>query len=333
MRTFYFLIFLNFILIYSSKISKNRNNNLKTFSKKLVRKLAGSKPTIISFYYYWTNTQEIHFLTKIKYNNEFDIPDPNEINLPITVYYKNRENTTHSIKCKNNTEHVNNFVIYNCTGNASSNNISKIEYNHNDTEYELSTLAASTKNDIRNGNTKFFNSTNTTIIENAEIMKITLSKLIIKGDSCISESNNIKLVLPYNGNIKELSCKGYNSTNKKDEEFFYLECNNNGIKTNINNVYGYYVNQYSDFIINFANPNSTDINYEEYIPNRKKKSGMSTGGIIAIIIPLVIVLLGVVALIMAIKMRTPTPPLKEIAGNNNTVGVAGMASSETVVNK
>ena len=69
MRTFYFLIFLNFILIYSSKISKNRNNNLKTFSKKLVRKLAGSKPTIISFYYYWTNTQEIHFLTKIKYNN------------------------------------------------------------------------------------------------------------------------------------------------------------------------------------------------------------------------------------------------------------------------
>lgn len=111
MRTFYFLIFLNFILIYSSKISKNRNNNLKTFNKKLVRKLAGSKPTIISFYYYWTNTQEIHFLTKIKYNNEFDIPDPNEINLPITVYYKNRENTTHSIKCKNNTEPVNNFVI------------------------------------------------------------------------------------------------------------------------------------------------------------------------------------------------------------------------------
>ena len=164
-------------------------------------------------------------------------------------------------------------------------------------------------------------------------MKITLSKLIIKGDSCISESNNIKLVLPYNGNIKELSCKGYNSTNKKDEEFFYLECNNNGIKTNINNVYGYYVNQYSDFIINFANPNSTDINYEEYIPHRRKKSGMSTGGIIEIIIPLVIVLLGVVALIMAIKMRTPTPPLKEIAGNNNTVGVAGMASSETVVNK
>ena len=165
---------------------------------------------------------------------------------------------------KNNTEPVNNFVIYNCIGNATSNNISKIEYNHNDTEYELSTLAASTKNDIRNGNTKFFNSTNTTIIENAKITKTTRSKLIIKGDSCISESNNIKLVLPYNGNIKELSCKGYNSTNKKDEEFFYLECNNNGIKTNINNVYGYYVNQYSDFIINFANPNSTDINYEVF---------------------------------------------------------------------
>ena len=140
-------------------------------------------------------------------------------------------------------------------------------------------------------------------------------------------------MLPYNGNIKELSCKGYNSTNKKDEEFFYLECNNNGIKTNINNVYGYYVNQYSDFIINFANPNSTDTNYEEYIPNRKKKSGMSTGGIIAIIIPLVIVLLGVVALMMAIKRRTPTPHLKEIAGNNNIVGVAGMASSEAVVNQ
>ena len=54
MRTFYFLILLNFILIYSSKISKNRNNNLKTFSKKNLRKLEGPKPTIISFYYYLT---------------------------------------------------------------------------------------------------------------------------------------------------------------------------------------------------------------------------------------------------------------------------------------
>ena len=68
------------------------------------------------------------------------------------------------------------------------------------------------------------------------------------------------------------------------------------------------------------------------IINKKKSSGLSTGGIIAIVIPCIILLLLIVGLAYFLNRRAPTPPLKELVNTSNTVGPAG-ASSEAVVNQ
>ena len=53
--------------------------------------------------------------------------------------------------------------------------------------------------------------------------------------------------------------------------------------------------------------------------NSKKKKGLSTGGIIAIIIPCIIVLLGALAVaFMLNRNQSPEPKLN----NNNTIGIA-----------
>ena len=59
---------------------------------------------------------------------------------------------------------------------------------------------------------------------------------------------------------------------------------------------------------------------------------MSTGGIIAVTIPCIILLVGVVGLSFALKNKNQNPPLKDIVNNNNnTVGIAGAGSSQVVV--
>ena len=82
--------------------------------------------------------------------------------------------------------------------------------------------------------------------------------------------------------------------------------------------------------LSFPSLNSTedDLEYEAPTNNiyRKKKSGLSTGGIIAIIIPCVLVLLAVAAVAFLLGRKAPEPPIQNI---NNT---AGMNSSTNIVN-
>ena len=82
--------------------------------------------------------------------------------------------------------------------------------------------------------------------------------------------------------------------------------------------------------LSFPSLNSTadDLEYDAPTNNiyRKKKSGLSTGGIIAIIIPCVLVLLAVAAVAFLLGRKAPEPPIQNI---NNT---AGMNSSTNIVN-
>ena len=57
----------------------------------------------------------------------------------------------------------------------------------------------------------------------------------------------------------------------------------------------------------------------------KKKGGLSTGGIIAIIIPCVLVLLGATALAFAYKRNVP--PTQGVALGNNTLGAANSSTN------
>lgn len=74
-----------------------------------------------------------------------------------------------------------------------------------------------------------------------------------------------------------------------------------------------------DSIVNHTN----DPNGHQYYS--KKKSGLSTGGIIAIIIPCVLVLLGATALAFAYKRNIP--PTQGVALGNNTLGAANSSTN------
>ena len=84
-----------------------------------------------------------------------------------------------------------------------------------------------------------------------------------------------------------------------------------------------------DFSENSKNANGTIL--PPKVDYKKKSGGLSTGGIIAIVIPAVAVLLGVGALAFFLSRRAvpSPPPMKNIA--NNTMGV--VASSAAVVHQ
>ena len=85
--------------------------------------------------------------------------------------------------------------------------------------------------------------------------------------------------------------------------------------------------------LSFDNPNSTYyspdyLNYDIHTNNyyRKKNSGLSTGGIIAIIIPCVLALLAVASIALLLGRKAPEP------STQNTTNVAGINSSTNIVN-
>ena len=80
-------------------------------------------------------------------------------------------------------------------------------------------------------------------------------------------------------------------------------------------------------ILDFKEGENSTFIENTYVP--KKKKGLSTGAIVAIIIPSCIVLLGVSALVFLLSRKPlPAQQIKNIG--NNTIGVA---SSEAVVHQ
>ena len=146
------------------------------------------------------------------------------------------------------------------------------------------------------------------------------------------ESNNIQLLTNYIGNPRRIQCIGKYEKNKTDdEEYYYLESTGSNYLTNtdLNYAIANITTKDKIFIIDFMEGENSTILPEKEV-YKKNSGGLSTGGIIAIIIPAVIVLLGVGGLAFFLSKRAvPPPPVKNIA--NNTMGV--VASSEAVVNQ
>jgi len=143
-------------------------------------------------------------------------------------------------------------------------------------------------------------------------------------------SNNIQLLTNYNGNPRRIPCVGEVKTNKTDDKkYYYLESKGSNYLTNtdLNYAVANITTQDQIFIIDFKEgENSTILPEKEQY--KKNSGGLSTGGICAIVIPALIVLLGVGALVFFLSRRAvPSPPqMKNIA--NNTMGV--VASSEAI---
>ena len=170
------------------------------------------------------------------------------------------------------------------------------------------------------------------IWRNVSIISKTPTSFVINSRRGIDISNNIQLLTNYYGSPKRIPCISYEKQNKTDDNYYhYLESKGSNYLTNTDLNYAVVNITTRDriYIIDFKEgENSTILPEKEAF--KKKSGGLSTGGIIAIVIPALVVLLGVGALAFFLSRRAvPPPPMKNIA--NNTMGV--VASSEAVVHQ
>ena len=186
------------------------------------------------------------------------------------------------------------------------------------------------------------------ILENANFTSQSPNYFKIKADILDDEykyndddeydSENIYLITTINGSPKKILCSGKSGKdNSDDEDYYFLQSkgSNNLAGANLSYALLNYTTNYNEktmAIISFAE-NSKNANGTILPPKveyKKKSGGLSTGGICAIVIPSVLVLLGVGALVFFLSRRAvPSPPIKTIG--NNTMGV--VASSEAVVHQ
>ena len=182
------------------------------------------------------------------------------------------------------------------------------------------------------------------ILENANFTTQSPNYFKIKADKLKGyDSENIYLITTVNGSPKKILCSGKRAKDNSDDEYYYFlqsKGSNNLAGANLSYALLNYTtdNEYRDdrqyymAIIDFAE-NSKNANGTIFPPKveyKKKSGGLSTGGICAIVIPAVLVLLGVGALAFFLSRRAvPSPPIKTIG--NNTMGV--VASSEAVVHQ
>jgi len=178
------------------------------------------------------------------------------------------------------------------------------------------------------------------ILENANFTSQSPNFFKIKADPIYGyDSENIYLITTVNGSPKKIPCSGKRDKDSSDDNYYYfLQSKDSNNLAGANLSYALlnfttgeerqYLMAILDFSENSKNANGTIL--PPKVDYKKKSGGLSTGGIIAIVIPAVLVLLGVGALAFFLSRRAvPSPPIKNIG--NNTMGV--VASSEAVVHQ
>ena len=177
---------------------------------------------------------------------------------------------------------------------------------------------------------------NIQVLANSTVLNKNQASFKIKGGKDQGygiDSNNIQLFVNSYGIPKKISCEGKREQDKTDDEkYYFLQSKGSNHLGNAELQYaiGNVTTKREIFILDFAeNQNSTIL--PDKVDFKKGSGGLSTGGIIAIVIPAVAVLLGVGALAFFLSRRAvpSPPPMKNIA--NNTMGV--VASSEAVVHQ
>ena len=177
------------------------------------------------------------------------------------------------------------------------------------------------------------------LLKNANFTSQSPNFFKIKADPIYGcDSENIYLITTVNGSPKKIPCSGKRDKDSSDDNYYYFlqsKDSNNLAGANLSYALLNYTTSYNektmailDFADNQKNANGTIL--PPKVDYKKKSGGLSTGGIIAIVIPAVLVLLCVGALAFFLSRRAvPSPPIKNIG--NNTMGV--VASSEAVVHQ
>ena len=228
------------------------------------------------------------------------------------------------------------IFVYNCTYNYNGSIDSiRISFPGNKTDYAEYTLR-----NIKNQTGQIISSGDFFFITDCSIPDT--SKSVIKGNTDYSINNNTEGVIYIT-----------NSTAKEEIPVTFIKEDGNGnynlklnlknsLTKNLNNTVGKLNNKNATYVLFFKQNGNTTMNYKNnpslnqaYIPKKKSSSGLSTGAIIAIIIPCVVALLAVVGLAFFLAKSSSgaaasTIPLEHSNMTNNTIGVS---SSSNVVNK
>ena len=231
---------------------------------------------------------------------------------------------------------------YNLTGrgipkkiNITTNFTNEISLNTSKVSYVTSSAEALEKDLVSLKNEK---KTRFIILENANFTSQSPNSFKIKGNALDDDydSENIYLITTVNGSPKKIPCSGKSDKDSSDDKDYYFlqsKGSNNLGGANLSYALLNFTTRGNrmailEFADNQKNANGTIL--PPKVDYKKKSGGLSTGGIIAIVIPAVLVLLGIGALAFFLSRRAvPSPPIKNIG--NNTMGV--VASSEAVVHQ
>ena len=267
----------------------------------------------------------------------------------VTIIDRDKKKFTTNYNCTISESDKEEYIKeYSCINNYIIKNLSKIEkfiiyedfqnmqFGKEKKNFTLFSLAHFEKENLINyNNLDFFpdDRDGIYIMENASIIASDSNQFKIKGKYHPSELNlktkNIQLMIMNNGYTKYVQCQGSKEEDEESEEPFYLIEPINPtfeINTDLSLAVANFTKQNKLLIFDFApNANSTVQPKRIY---KKSSGGLSTGGIVAVVIPCLIILLGIAALVYFLRMRTPGPLTKPI--DNKTIGVI---SSENVIQK
>jgi hypothetical protein len=174
--------------------------------------------------------------------------------------------------------------------------------------------------------------------KNAEVGDLILDKEIIVMSECsFGDSKNVEIEGKFDGPVSENEPKNpyllvidgdkkqnvpYTYSKNDDKDILTLD-NKASINTDLHGKMGR-INDNKSLILEFAdghgNPN---FNSTEIVRRKSSRSGLSTGGIVAIVIPCIAVLLAVAGLAFIFGNRTK-PPMENI--ENKTIGINSSAA-------
>lgn len=354
-KNIFILLFCVLLAISNSQIPK-QNSNLKS-----LRRLEESEETILlgfSDYQYGVNPDnkinsifKTHFLLKNWNDSIYNNNDPFEniyINSTVTNQTKYMQNVTYNcsfdqaLNNKNYKPYCR--ITFICQTDLSS--FPKKINIYTDFEKEIklnetkevtyeSTSAKAIKKDITS--LKEFTLNGISFLQNASFVTKNENSFIIKGKPLngIAQSKNVELITLVNGYPKKIPCIVYKNDDSEeeeedDEDIYFIKTDGESNLANAELKYALFNYTKGDNrmgILDFKEGENSTFIENTYVP--KKKKGLSTGAIVAIIIPSCIVLLGVSALVFLLSRKPlPSQPIKNIG--NNTIGVA---SSEAVVHQ